>query len=186
MRKYFDQGSSLVVEEVNEETITTMRARWSTLMGSEPEDANDFTDEQLSVLARLTEKGHNLLAFDMGVWGPYGGRRDRHFMLTTYHVNEDGQRIATEIRGAQTLDDWIEGWEFAMTGFVMGATCARGLADAYMKFFVKMAKMYPQCWHIACQAEWELRFEWAVKELRRQKLFHAENPTRSYFKAEMP
>ena len=186
VKKYFDQGSALVVEPVEEEKLLVMRARWSNLMGAEPEDSNDYTDEQLSVLYRLTERGQNLLAFDMGVWGPYGGRRDRHFMMTTYHTNEDGQKVASEIRGACTLDDWLEGWQFAMTGFVMGASVERGVAETYMNFFSRMAKAYPGCWHLACQAEWQLRFEWAKKELRRQRRFHAENPGLSYYKPEMP
>ena len=90
-------------------------------------------------------------------------------MLATYHTNEDGQKIATEIRGAATIVDWTEGWRYAMTGSVMGRVVERGVAEAYETFFVRMSKMYPTCWHICCQAEWELRFEWAGRGLRRQK-----------------
>ena len=53
-------------------------------------------------------------------------------MLTTYHINEDGHKVAGEIRGASTLEDWLEGWNFAMTGFVMGAVIERGVAESYM------------------------------------------------------
>ena len=68
----------------------------------------------------------------------------------------------------------------------MGRLVERGVAEAYETFFSRMARTYPTCWHICCQAEWEVRFEWSVRELRRQKLFHAENPALSHYKPEMP
>ncbi|MDP6955271.1 MAG: hypothetical protein QF599_04785, partial [Planctomycetota bacterium] len=88
--------------------------------------------------------------------------------------------------GAQCLEDWLEGWAFATTGFVMGAVVERGVADAYRDHFRNMCENYPKAWWIACQAEWEFRFEFVTEELRRQRDFHAASPGLSGFNPDMP
>eukprot|EP00972_Heterocapsa_arctica_P083984 12371884-Heterocapsa_arctica.AAC.1 len=67
-----------------------------------------------------------MLAFDMGVWGPYGTRRKLHFMLTAHHMNASDVFQAKEVPGAQSMDDWLEGWAFATAAFVMGGIIERG------------------------------------------------------------
>ena len=68
--QYFDQGcKSKEVRPAPPEIIDEMRARWEQANGSEPVAELQFTDNQLSVLYRLNHAGHNMLAFDMGVWG---------------------------------------------------------------------------------------------------------------------
>ena len=43
----------------------------------------------------ITGQSFNMLAFDMGVLGPYGARRERAFVHTAYKPNQDG-----------VMDDW--------------------------------------------------------------------------------
>ena len=117
----------------------------------------------------------------MGVWGPYGTRRERQYVLMAYHQNASGEWIPREVPGAQTVDEWCDGWNFATTGFVMGFVVEKGVAEAYRDYFVALAKLYPRAWWVACQAEWELRFEWAVQERRRQAAFHEECPALSKY-----
>ncbi len=126
------------------------------------------------------------MGFDMGVWGPYSARRGRHFALTTHHRNANGDYVTKEIPGPQSLEDWLEGWTFATTGFTMGKVVERGVAEAYRNHFATMARTYPKSWWICAQAEWECRFEWAPDELRRQRQFHEQNPTLSQFNPAMP
>ena len=121
-----------------------MRARWQTSAWVAPSKHVNPADTQFSVFKRLQDLDHNMLAFDMGVWGPYGARRERHFMLTVHHLNAAGAYQAKEVPGAQTLDDWLEGWAFAATAFVMGDVVEGCVADAYAETFKMMANNYPQ------------------------------------------
>ena len=66
--------------------------------------------EQSVECAQATQ---NMLAFDMGVWAPWGGRRERRFMLTAHVRNTEGEWVAKEEPGAQNIEDWTTGWEFA-------------------------------------------------------------------------
>jgi hypothetical protein len=183
---FFDQGCRLEVKPIEPEEIMKMRARWQSQMWLPPQKHLNPTDNQLSVLKRLSDLGHNMLAFDMGVWGPYGSRRERHFLLTAHHLNVRGEYQAKEVPGAQSLEDWLEGWAFATTTFVMGGIVERGVADAYAAHFKEMAENYPAAWWICCLAEWEFRFEFATEELARQKEFHAANPGLSRFDPSKP
>ena len=129
---------------------------------------------------------YNLLAFDMGVWGPFGARRERVFQLSAHVQNANGEWITKEVPGANSLQEWVEGWNFATTGFVMGAYIERGVADAYRQMFVEMAGNYPTSWWICCRAEWEFRHEFAVTELRKQRQFHAAHPDMSAYDPNRP
>ena len=183
---YFDQGSRLEVKPLESEAIEVRRARWLNKMGVEPGEDLYHSDQQVSIYARLQAHGHNMLAFDMGVWGPFSERRDRHFQLETWHKNAHDEWVCKEIPGAMCLEDWQEAWAFATTGFVMHDEVDHGVADAYKNFFAAMANTYPRAWFICCIAEWRLRFEWAPKELRRQKAFHTDTPTLSKFDPDRP
>ena len=74
------------------------------------------------------------------------------------------------------MEDWIRGWDFATSGFLIGEVVLAGITEAYKDHFVTKASNYPRAWWISCQAEWQLRFEWAVAEQRRQEEFHERNP----------
>ena len=182
----FDQGCRLEVLPIDPQEVTSMRARWQSPTGLKPSKHLNPSDNQLSVLKRLRDVDHSMLAFDMGVWGPYGARRERHFMLTMHHLNAAGAYQAKEVPGAQTLDDWLQGWAFATTGFVMGDIVERGVADAYAENFKKMANNYPNAWWVCCMAEWEFRYEFAVEEVARQRQFFEQNPTLSRYDPKMP
>ena len=108
------------------------------------------------------------------------------FTYTNYVRNGDGDRIPKEVHGASCLDDWLEAWQFAMVGFVHGRVVESGIAEAYRDHFKQLANLYPDCWHIACAAEWTCRFEWAPKELRCQRLFAESNPAFSSFNKVQP
>eukprot|EP00972_Heterocapsa_arctica_P030379 4473442-Heterocapsa_arctica.AAC.1 len=58
-------------------------------------------------------------------------------------MNASGVFQAKEVPGAQSLDDWLEGWAFATAAFVMGGIVERGVADAYAENFKMMASNYP-------------------------------------------
>ena len=49
-----------------------MRGRWKAKMGMAPQPHRDLSDNQLSVLSRLSDGRANLLAWDMAGWGHTG------------------------------------------------------------------------------------------------------------------
>lgn len=163
-----------------------MRARWTAVNWLNPSVKKELSDNQLSVLYRFKERDHNLLAFDMGVWGPFSGRRERAIALAAHFQNANGQWVTKDIPGAESLSAWEAEWQFATTGFIMGDYVERGVADAYKDKFIEFAKSYPEAWWVCCKAEWEFRFEYALVELRRQRSFHAQFPGMSQYNPEKP
>ena len=186
VKDFFDQASKILVKTADAVDLQKMRDRWLALKSLEPGANVDLADNQLSVLFRLGELGHNLLAFDMGVWGPYSERRERAQSVTVHYQNAAGKWIPKEIGGAQCLDDWLDAWAFATSGFVMCDSVTEGVADAYRDNFKKLCGFYPKAWWICCQADWEFRHEFAPAELRRQKSFHDSNPSMSSFDPAKP
>ena len=102
VREIFDQGCRYDVLPIDEDGILAARKKWHDMNKRPPPSHRDLTDNQISVLSRLKDLGHNLLAFDMGVYGPYGTRRERRYMLDTHVQNADGQWIVKEVPGAQS------------------------------------------------------------------------------------
>ena len=66
-------------------------------------DVEDVGLHPLSVLKRPKEAGHNMLAFDMGVWAPWRGRRESRFMPTAHVRNTEGEWVTKEEPGAQNI-----------------------------------------------------------------------------------
>ena len=143
--QYFDQACRLKVLPISQSEISVMRARWSDSAWLPPAREVNPNDNQLSVLARLSSLNYNLLAFDMGVWGPFAARRERHFQLTTFQLSSRGEYQAKEVPGAHCLEDWMQGWAFATAGFVMANVVERGIADAYAANFVRMSEALSRC-----------------------------------------
>ncbi|CAK0813100.1 unnamed protein product, partial [Prorocentrum cordatum] len=158
VNRMFDQGCRLEFFPCAPQDIAKMRARWQTSMWVALGKHVNPSDAQLSVLKRLQDLDRNMFAFDMGVWGPFGARRERHFMLTMHRLSAAGTYQAKE----------------------------RGVADAYACNSKVMAKNYPNAWWICCMAEWELWCEFAVEEIARQRHFYEQNPTLSMHDPRMP
>ena len=69
------------------------------VMWLQPSKAVNPSENQLSVLKRLSDLQHNTSAFDMGIWGPYSARHERHFQMTTYHLNASAGDSCTPVLG---------------------------------------------------------------------------------------
>ena len=184
-RQYFDQGSRRKFKPKSETELRAARARWVAVADVEPRRELNPIDNQLSVILGIVEVGDNPLAFDMGVWGPFGVRRERHWMCTTHHLNAAGQYVPQEMAGAGDLEDWLFAWEFATVTLVMAKVGKRGCADRYRDNFKELCKAWPRSWWICMQAEWEYRHEFAVEEVRRQAEFHEQVPNLSGYNPEM-
>ena len=70
VNQYFDQGCKMEVRPITPLEIKGMRQLWMDKYRREPSRDVQYTDNQLSVLCRLSEAGHNMLAFDMGSGDP--------------------------------------------------------------------------------------------------------------------
>jgi hypothetical protein len=186
VKHFFDQGCRLMLRPAPAAKIKEMRNRWLAQNALEPSAGVKLSDSQLSVLHGLSELGHNLLGFDMGVWGPYSSRRERSMMCTAHHLNAFGKWVPHQVPGAECIEDWLEAWAFATSGFVHGAVVERGVADAYRDAFKIMCGNYEKSWWICSSADWEYRHEYVPDELRRQQDFHDQAPTFSPYKPDMP
>ena len=127
-----------------------------------------------------------MLAFDFGVYGPFGARRERHNMLTTQRLGPDGTYTPVEMQGAVDVRDWEQGWKFATTGFIMTGEVDRGVADGYAQHFLAMTQTCSQAWWVCHQAEWEYRTEWCIEERRRQEAFFERSPDMSSYDPARP
>ena len=61
--------------------IADVRRRWLAGLHVGGATNGHTNDNQFNVVGRLIELKLNVLAFDMGVWGPYAARREGHFSL---------------------------------------------------------------------------------------------------------
>ena len=186
VREIFNQACRIEMLPLDEPQIKVMRKRWVDLHETDPPEENNPTDAQLTVAYRLNAMGHNMLNFDMAVWGPHGDKRERDFAMAAHYQNADGAYITREIPGPRTLEDWITIWEFATVVFVMTGVVSEGVATSYMKFFTRLARNYPQSWWLAQKAEAKLRSSWALAEKRRQEDFFETNPDLSKYDPTRP
>ncbi|CAK0839052.1 unnamed protein product [Prorocentrum cordatum] len=178
VKDYYDQASRLTVLPLEETRIAEMRKRLqATTVLSVPVRVW-YTDDQVSVLGCLADACYPMLAFDMGVWGPQDGRRQRAAALSAHVQNSAGEWITKEIKGPPNLGAWIEAWDFASAGFLMGDVMDRAVAEGYRDFFTRMVRNYPgaETWAVCADAEWTFRFEFAADELERQRQFHGTSP----------
>lgn len=75
---YWDQSMKFVVAMIPAPEIKVMRGRWSGGKSVPLTPHRALSDKQLSVLSRLKDLKENMLAFDMGVWGPFSDQRTAH------------------------------------------------------------------------------------------------------------
>ena len=115
------------------------------------------------------------------MWGPFGTHRERAYTLSAHVQSADGSWMTKELPGAQSWEDWGVAWDFASVCWAMAGIIERGVADTYRDYVKNLAQTYPHAWWVACQADWEIRFEWAVHEYRRQREFHGESPGASFY-----
>ncbi|CAK0902843.1 unnamed protein product, partial [Prorocentrum cordatum] len=186
VREIFDQGCKLVFKPRPDSEIRAARAKWTAANKLEPERSVNPSNNQISILLSLKSVDWNMLGFDMGVFGPFDARRQRHMMLKAHRFGPDGVYHPFEMSGALDLDDWKQAWDFATTGFVMTEALERGVADAYKAHFFKLCENYKEAWWVCAQADWEFRMEWCVEERRRQEEFSRQHTSVSTFDPSMP
>ena len=78
-----------------------------------------------------------MLAFDMGVWGPFGTRHERAYTLSAHVQSADGSWMTKEVPGAQSWEDWDVAWDFASVCWVMAGIIEKGVADTYHDYVKK-------------------------------------------------
>ena len=82
---YFDQACKIEARPCSQDELLAMRSRWTKLMWTVPSRVQTMSDNQLSVLRRLLDRGHSMLAFDVSNWGPFSELRDRAFAMMAHH-----------------------------------------------------------------------------------------------------
>jgi hypothetical protein len=119
------------------------------------------------------------------VWGPYGDRLARAMKFMSQEFR-DGKWANIELQGASNLHSWEESWRIFRTAAIMLGLATSSTLDRYSLEFRERVREYPNCWHIAAQADIRCRSEWWTLELRKQEAFHAAQPQLSAFNPAQP
>ena len=184
LSQVIDQGSDMEIEQLDAAMLLRFRKAYSISEGDNPLEREEVTDAQISALHAKVEQG--LAPFvDMGVWGAFGERLARQMKFTS-QVLKDGQWKAVELPGASSLLSWEDSWRIFRTTAIMIGLASTAVLDRYASEFKQRCQEYPDCWHLAAQADIRCRSEWWMQEKRRQEDFHDAHPTMSAFNVAQP
>ena len=179
-----DQGSDMEIEQLDPRTLQKARRAYVQSEGDSPLEKEEVTDAQISALA--AKVNHGLAPFvDMGVWGPYGERLARQMKFTS-QILKDGQWKSVELPGTSSISAWEEAWRIFRTAAIMLGLASPSVLDRYASEFKSRVQEYPDCWHLAAQADIRCRSEFWMQEKRRQEDFHAAHANMSSFNTMQP
>ena len=179
-----DQGSDMEIEQLDPSVLQKARRTYVQLEGDAPLEREEVTDAQLSCLHAKVVHGQAPFV-DMGVWGPYGERLARQMKFTS-QVLKDGQWKTVELPGASSIASWEESWRIFRTAAIMLSVASPSVLDRYAAEFRSRVHEYPDCWHLAAQADIRCRSEFWLQEKRRQEEFHAAHANMSSFNTAQP
>ena len=184
LSQVIDQGSDMEIEQLDYASLQKYRRAYVISEGDAPIEKEDVTDAQISALE--SKISHGMSPFvDMGVWGPYGERLARQMKFTS-QVLKDGQWKAVELPGASSFSAWEEAWRIFRTAAIMLGVASPSVLDRYASEFKVRVNEYPDCWHLAAQADIRCRSEFWMQEKRRQEEFHQAHANMSAFNTMQP
>ena len=179
-----DQGSDVEIEQLDPSTLQRLRKAYVMSEGDLPQEKEEVTDAQISCL--LAKLNMGIVPFvDMGVWGPFGERLARQMRFTS-QVLKDGQWKPIELPGASSIKTWEEAWRIFRTASIMVGLASTAVLDRYSAEFRQKVQEYPECWHLAAQADIRCRSEWWMQEKRRQEDFHSIHASMSAYNPAQP
>lgn len=151
LSQVIDQGSDMEIEQLDSQTLQKARRNYLQSEGDSPLEKEEVTDAQISCLS--AKVSHEQAPFtDMGVWGPYGDRLARQMKFTS-QILKDGQWHTVELPGASSFSAWEEAWRIFRTAAIMLKIASPSVLDRYASEFRNRVQEYPDCWHIAAQAD---------------------------------
>jgi hypothetical protein len=160
------------------EELRARRRVFIQVFGDAPDPDENISDKQLSALSRVVAARQSIAA-DFAIFGPYGDRTERCTKFMDYIPGPNNAWRMKEVPGAPHLDGWLECWRVFRTGAIMEGLASPATLDKYSAAFTKMARRYPDCWHLAARADQRCRAEFWVEERRRLEEFHDTNPAMS-------
>lgn len=184
LSQVIDQGSDMEIEQLDAATLQRARRAFLQSEGDAPLEKEEVTDAQISALHAKINHGQAPFV-DMGVWGPYGERLARQMKFTS-QVLKDGQWRSVELPGASSFIAWEEAWRIFRTAAIMLGLASPCVLDRYAAEFKARVLEYPDCWHLAAQADIRCRSEFWLQEKRRQEEFHAAHANMSSFNTMQP
>jgi hypothetical protein len=167
------------------EEIRAKRRVYLQIIGDAPDPDENIKDKQLSALSRVVSARQGIAA-DFAIFGPYGDRTERCTKFMDYVPGPNNAFRMKEVPGAPHLDGWLECWKVFRTGAIMDSLATLATLDKYSAAFSKLARRYPDCWHIAARADQRCRAEFWIEERRRLEEFHETNPSMSTLDVLMP
>jgi len=181
----FDQGSDMETTMLSPDEIRAKRRVFIQVFGDAPDPDENISDKQLSALTRVVAARQSIAA-DFAIFGPYGDRTDRCTKFVDHISGPNNTWRMKEVPGAPSLEGWLECWRVFRTGAVMEGLASPVTLDKYSAAFAKMARRYPDCWHVAARADQRCRSEFWVEERRDLEEFHDANPSLSTLNPLMP
>ena len=170
VQEFFDQSSKLSVKRCTDEEIKEYRDKWLRISRIELRAHRRWEDDQISVLRRLRERGHNMLAFDLGILAPFPSRRQRRLALTIHFRTAKGEWRPKVVPWPETAEDWREAFSYGSTGLYYCDAADLGVAKAYRDFVYRMAvRVGPEGFWAVALADWKYRFEISLVLQREQR-----------------
>ena len=142
--------------------------------------AEEVTDDQLSVLAAVTNAGVTPNA-DFGVWKPFGQRAAKSLKFTSHFLDHTGAWRCKEIPGPDSFATWEACWRVFRTAAIMCDIAALAVLDRYAAKFRERVDRFSDAWYLCVFADTRCRSELWESEFRRQSQFHDTNPELSAF-----
>ena len=141
--------------------VLRMNSRYITVMGCDPPEEMDTSDEQLAAVAALADPTSSKIPYaDFGIWGPHGTRILRRTKLGGLRMDRDGSFRTAELYGPESLAVWQGCWAVWETACIKTGLLSRPVLAEYARHIAYLATRFgPTVWHIIYQADVRCRSE---------------------------
>ena len=169
MASILDQSDESELLPAPTDKLQEWLQRYTSLMGSVPEEEEEPSDAQLAALYRRVVTLGQPPYTDFSVWTPYSRRALRTQKFRTYIPLGDGSFMMKELPGPQNFIQWLACWRvFKVAALSLGIISLAALQQ-YEKTIEKLTTQYPQAWGLVAQADDKGRAE-RLEKIRRSIL----------------
>ena len=159
LSEVIDQLSTLVAPMMTLTAINAAHNHYTVKMDGAVTKDERCTDQQLSCLRFLFQKGHNPNV-DLAIFGPYQNRLRRKLILSGLVLGADGTYQRVEFKGPPDINVWHAGFLTYKSGLISLDITGVNPIERYVKKVFKFHRDYGTVtWHLLYQAETRMRSE---------------------------